>query len=430
MDDWAIVIGVDHYPASASWTLRGAVRDAIDMRDWLLSPQGANIAPDHLTLLLAPDPGAPVGVDFIAATHDNILKAITDLLARSDKRGDRFFFHFSGHGLSVKADLSWKQGILASDFSLTTPNKSLTVTSLFELFQRTSFKHQFFVVDACRNIPLDGIRLSDFPYSLDPVIPAPPQFVMFATQPGVVALEVGFPGDESGAFTSALLKGLNGEGAAKTWDDESGEYVVRWNELFSAVLEEVRNRKLRVEAAGDGPLIQEPRQYGERGNENPELGRFQDASVPDEELRIDLAPNPKVLPVASVRINSLGGLTKDVSAPITALPIVARLRPRTYGVNGVAAGYRPLNTRSVRLYAPSTVKLEFQEDPPGVPAPAPAPAPPAPVAPMNAQLKGGLSVAAGESVAVLQVANEAGTIVATGRGRLVLTDLPGSTRCD
>ena len=134
MSDWAIVIGVDRYAASASWTLRGAVRDAVAMREWLLSSDGVNVAPDHLTLLLAPVPGLNPLVDFIPATHDNILKAITDLLNKSNKQGDRFFFHFSGHGLSIKDNLSWKQGILASDFSLTTSHKSLTVTSLSNCF--------------------------------------------------------------------------------------------------------------------------------------------------------------------------------------------------------------------------------------------------------------------------------------------------------
>jgi hypothetical protein len=309
MDDWAIVIGVDHYPASASWTLHGAVRDALSMRDWLLSPRGANVAPENLTLLLGPDPDAPAPtVDFTAATHDNIVNAINGLLAKSKKSGARLFFYYSGHGLSVNADLSLKQGILASDFSRITSHKSLTVTSLFELFQSTSFRQQFFVIDACRNIPLGRIRLADFPYVPEPVVPAFPQFVMFATQPGVEALEVGFPGDESGAFTNALLNGLNGQGAAKAWDDDSGEYVVRWNEVFSAVLEDVRSRKLHVDAAGGGPIIQEPRQYGERGNENPELARFPDASVPDEELLIDLSPSPSVLPVASVSVNGLAGV--------------------------------------------------------------------------------------------------------------------------
>ena len=421
MSDWAIVIGVDHYPASASWTLRGAVRDAVAMREWLLSANGAHVAPDHLTLLLAPVPGLSPPVDFIPATHDNILKAITDLFDSSNKQGDRFFFHFSGHGLSIKDNLSWKQGILASDFSLTTSHKSVTVTSLFELFQRTSFQQQFFVIDACRNIPLDRIRLSDFPYGFDPVFPTCPQFVMFATQPGVEAKEVGHPGDETGAFTDALLRGLKGEGAAKTWDDDSGSYVVRWNELFSAVVDDVRNRKLQVNANGNGPLIQEPRQYGERGNENPELARLQDASVPDEELFIDLAPSPKVLPVASITINALTGLAKDIRAPIESVPIVARLRPRTYGLNGVATGYAPTK-KSVRLYAPARVKLDFQEDPPG--ARAIAPVAPGPIAPMNRLMKGDLDVSAQESVALLQVANEAGTIIAAGRGQLVLRDLP------
>ena len=234
MNNWAIVIGVNHYPARDEWTLHGAVRDALAMRDWLLLRSGGNIAPEKLTLLLAPSPGDPdPGVEFVPATNDNIINSINELLDSSSMRGDRFYFYFSGHGLSVNIDLSTKQGILAGDFDVKASHHSLTVKSLFELFQSTHFSEQFFIIDACPNIPLDKIRLGEFPNVPEPVIPSPPQFVMFATQPGVKAMETGNYGNESGAFTSALLEGLKGEGAAKAWDDDTGDYVVRWNELLA-----------------------------------------------------------------------------------------------------------------------------------------------------------------------------------------------------
>ena len=453
--NWAIVIGVDHYPASEDWTLHGAVRDALGMREWLLSRDGGNVDPQNMFLLLSPIPSASQpNVQFTPASRDNIVATINALLKKSEKKGDRLFFHFSGHGLSVNLDLSDKQGILASDFSLEDSTRSLTVKSVFELFQSTHFKEQFFTIDACRNIPVSRKRLGEFPHIEERVIPTPPQFVMFATQPNVEAKEIGLPGNESGAFTSALLKGLKGEGDAKAWDFDSGEYVVRWNELFSAVLEDVKSRKLRIDAEGGGPLVQEPRQYGERGDQNPELGRFRDASVPDVNLSLDLEPNPDVLPLASITITELGGVATQVPPPISRLPIVAPLRPKTYGVSAWADGYKPVR-KSIRLYKATSVKLEFQKGQPAFPQTGslgmirpdmPFPtgtfgyqeqASESPAMPHSMQeggiptaqssgvtQLGGLEVRSQDSLALLQITNEVGTVVASGRGTVARSDLP------
>lgn len=469
MNNWAIVIGVDYYPANEAWTLQGAVRDALAMRDWLLNPNGGNVAFQNLRLLLSPCPDAPApSLKFIEATQTKIEDAINDLLTQSRSCGDRVFLYFSGHGLSVDINLTVEQGILASDFSLKTSTRSMTVKSLFDLFQGTNFKQQYFIIDACRNIPVDRIRLGQFPYIPPPVIPSLPQFVMFATQPCVKAMQVGYPGNESGAFTSALLNGLKGKGSAKSWDNNAGEYVVRWNELFSAVFKEVKSRKLEVNFGE--PLIQEPRQYGERGDENPELGRFPDASIPDEVLQIDLEPNPTVLPIACIKINTFSGTAHVEGPPISKLPIVVKLRPRIYGINGSAAGFKPIIAKEVRLYNQARVKLEFEANPPGPPPTGPIPlgepaipssnvippASPIPLGepailplnatppdvytfvphqrsepplltsavPFNKTLRGGLQVLACESLALLQVANEAGTILKTARGQITLNDLP------
>lgn len=470
MNNWAIAIGVDYYPADEAWTLQGAVRDALAMRDWLLNPNGGNVLPQNLTLLLSPSPSAPaLSVQFTPATYVSIVSAINDLLNKSHGIGDRVFLYFSGHGLSISDDFTVQQGILASDFGLEISTFSLTVKSLFDLFQRTHFEQQYFFIDACRNIPVKGKRLGEFPNNnnRDPIIPPPPQFVMYATQPCVQAMEVGYPGDESGAFTSALLNGLKGKGAAKSWDSDAGEYVVRWNELFSAVFKEVKSRKLEVNFGK--PLIQEPRQYGEHGDENPELGRFPDVSIPDEVLQIDLEPNPTVLPIARIKIDTFSGTAHVEEPPISKLPIVVRLRPRIYGINGSAAGFKPIKTKEVRLYNQARVKLEFEANLPGTPPAGPIPlgepalpplnvtpptgpiplGEPAPplnatppdvytfvphqrsephsltsAVPFNKTLRGGLQVFACESLVLLQVANEAGIILKTARGRITLNDLP------
>ena len=94
---------------------------------------------------------------------------------------------------------------------------------------------------------------------------------MYATSPGVTANEIQQAGNERGAFTEALLDGLRGEGDAKVWDDVGQrEYVVTWDSLFRYVEAQVARKRL---AAGSR-LIQVPRQSGEHGSENPELGRL------------------------------------------------------------------------------------------------------------------------------------------------------------
>lgn len=49
MATWAIVVGINEYPAAASQRpLAGAVSDAIDFADWALDPTGGGVTPDRL----------------------------------------------------------------------------------------------------------------------------------------------------------------------------------------------------------------------------------------------------------------------------------------------------------------------------------------------------------------------------------------------
>ena len=53
---WAIVVGIDRYWSDAA-SLRGAVRDALRMREWLLDPAGGGVDADKVVLLLSPRSG-------------------------------------------------------------------------------------------------------------------------------------------------------------------------------------------------------------------------------------------------------------------------------------------------------------------------------------------------------------------------------------
>lgn len=431
MANWAIVIGVDKYWQPAA-CLRGAVNDALKMRTWLLDPNGGNVPPANLTLLLAPDQTEPpADVIWTPATSDNIVVAIEELLDRSASQGERLYLHFSGHGLTARIGGANLSGIVATDFTNKLTDKTLTLWSLFELFQATKFKEQFFFVDACRNIPFaTEKRLRDYPNPRKPVPPVSPQFIMYATMPGLLAVEIRAPGNEHGAFTNALLAGLSGTGNAKRWDDQLARYVVRWNSLFQYVEQQVAQRELAASKLSDPPQIQIPRQYGERGTENPVLGAFPTAKFAQENLDVDLVPSA-VQGIADVAINDLAGRVDQKTAPLPSLPLRFTLPPGTYGVTASASGYvsRRRHT-TVDLYGAESVKIELDPVRPPTAGPpptdplgpdagpqatrgldaveadhkAPAPSPPS------------LGVSCADLLAQIEVADVSGGIINRGRG--------------
>src|SRR5262249_36327959 len=155
---------------------------------------------------------------------DSLILAMEELLRRA---GENFYFYFAGHGLTSRMDFSNENGIVLDDFTDRLTTKSLTVRSIIEGFQAADFRQQFFFIDACVNIPWEReFRLGEYPNPRSPRTPPPPQFVMYATSPGVKAIEIQEAGNEHGAFTATLLEALAGKGNAKVWDNEMQEYVV------------------------------------------------------------------------------------------------------------------------------------------------------------------------------------------------------------
>jgi uncharacterized caspase-like protein len=102
MQNWAIVIGIDKY-----WTqeacLKGAVRDALKMREWLVRSDGGAVPSRNVYLLLDRDtssPSPPTGVKVLNAKRDSVIDAIEDLLKLSHGQAERLFFYFAGHGIA------------------------------------------------------------------------------------------------------------------------------------------------------------------------------------------------------------------------------------------------------------------------------------------------------------------------------------------
>ena len=313
-DNWALVVGVNDYK-TPEHGLKGAVRDAVQFAEWLV--RVGEVKSRNLFLHLSGTyPGALPVKAAAPADRSAIIDGMERLLARSGSKGDRFFFYFAGHGLSSGMNAELQSAVLPSDFRAVETDRSFTVSSLFGLLAGTEFVEQYFFIDACRNIPFaTSALLGRYPNPRAARTPPSPQFVMFATQPGVKAVEIQQPNDEHGAFTSVLLDGLAGTGGAKVWNDDSGDYGIRWDSLFRHVEAQLRSRQLAVGSTANGPLIQVPQQYGERGGQNPLLASLAESAVIRQRLLVNVSPSG-ALARAKLLVTDLSGLVQTVLPPL------------------------------------------------------------------------------------------------------------------
>jgi Caspase domain len=423
MANWAVVIGINRYWLPQA-CLSGAVKDALEMRKWLLDPNGGNVPKENLTLLLAPREGeAPRNVRSTDATKDNIVKGIADLVQRSGGQGERLFFFYAGHGITARVANSDETTIVGTDFTDILTDNSCTLSSLLEFFETTQFQDQFFFIDACRNIPWKGEIVPGRwtrPQLRDPGLPPVQQFTFYATSPGSEAREA----DERGAFTKLLVNGLKGGGAAKAWSPDGDEgYVVRWDRLVRYVGAEFERLNLPVLGG-----YQRPQEAVTRGaaQQDPVLSRFPPGSFKDLKLTVRLQPGA-VGKSAEVSVI-------DEYEPVTVEPVrrgdalVFSLAPKTYGVMARADAHAPTKIRPpVDLYVPLAVTLQLEPVAPAAAAPAPAAPPPAaapaPAAPRRTRRAArarapadpaSLTVGCGDAFAPIEIADATGKVLVVG----------------
>jgi Caspase domain len=405
-------------------SLKGAVGDALGMREWLLSERGGNVPTDQLTLLLSPRPRhKPKGVVAERATLGNLVEAIDSMLKLSGEEGERLFFFFAGHGLSAVADNREVNALVAEDFTWVQTLNSLTLSSVTEYFETTMFADQFFFIDACRNVPAetsDGEPLIPGrwgrPRKRNPGQPPVQQFILYATSPGLRAVELP---DEGGAFTDALLDGLRGAGSAKVWSPSTGAYDVRWNRLVRYVRAAVRARELPVDAGGDGPVYQVPNDTGTRGvvgRDDPVLASLAAEAAEPVPLTIALSPSDAASR-ASVRVyNELADEVRreQVQQGDT---VSFELPPRTYALRAAAPDYGEVKALPpVELYEPrDPVMLKLTRGQ-SLPREEAAQA----LGETGTAARGSLAVRSDDPLTSVEVLDSAGVVIAVASGRLHL----------
>jgi hypothetical protein len=432
---WALVVGIDRYWSDAA-SLKGAVRDALSAREWLLDPAGGNVPPDNLFLVLAPakespDPGDEV--EWEQGTKANITLAVNNLVQLSGGKGERLFFYYAGHGLTTRVSNRDESALLATDFTEVLTDNSIALRSLWEYFETLQFDDQFFFVDACRNEPPWGDAAFELgrwtlPRSRDPGLPPVQQFILYATSPKLKTVEDReTPGEEHGVFTAALLDGLRGKGAAKAWSWDRRCYEVRWERLVDFV-------KSTMEAAGPrGDEFQIPQDAGSRGvagrDRDPVVVAFPAGAFGPEKLIVSLEPDG-VYKTAQVSVLTGVGEPVESKPELTGTTFTFELPPKTYALRAEAPNYSVGYTQApVELYdsdrPPETIALrpknggdEPEEKFGTVPPPA-AGEKPSP---------GEVKVHVPDPLAIVEVRDNTGAVAATATGSLDVELPPGFYR--
>jgi hypothetical protein len=302
-DDYAIVIGIDTYPLLRP--LHSSRRDASLFAEWLQSPTGGGLPPDHVRLIVSDlaFPAHPLNATPVQTDIDRVL---FDWGAAGRKRiGRRLYFYFAGHGIGTTfRDV----GMLMANASLEMLRSNIGLEPYLEYFHDTVlFDEVIFILDCCRDpVRSEQTRGPAFGgtrgtgAALAPgatAAPAPPaaqveSFVVLAAEYGAEAFAPTDPatGERRGVLTQAVLEALKGTAAA----DATGR-------ITAASLREYVLRRV------------------------PEIGKLPPPDPPDPKLaqqpRIDRLPNRDLvfrtvtdaeLPRVKVRIIAADGLTGDL----------------------------------------------------------------------------------------------------------------------
>ena len=437
---WAIVIGIDEY-GDAGMRLSAAVSDARRFRDWVLAPDGGGVPEGNLRLLLSrrPDDPGPDGA-VAEATKDNIVTAINDLVVAAEgQEAERLYLYFAGHGITARVANRDESALVTPGFDALHTDHSLAFRSIAEYFETTAFADQFLFIDACRNMPWADREFEigrwPVPRRRDPGAQPVQQFILYATSPGRTAAEVGWPGEAEGAFTGTLLEGLAGTGDAKAWSWERSCYEVRWERLASFVHDRMQERaadRPTDVAERDWP-VQIPQDTGARGvagrDRDVPVVSFPSGHFPNLELTVDLEADAKY---ESAEVSVLDAVGEPVvrALGVTGQSQTFRLAPKTYAVRATTTAPEELFgslKAPVELYQgrTETIGLRPRAAPPDGPVVAERVGPEDLAVAGREQPPGTIAVRSPDPLAVAEVRDEAGRIVAVTPAGCDLPARPG-----
>lgn len=220
-EDWAIVVGINHYPGISEGNLQGPVADAAAFSEWLQSAQGGDVPNDHITLIqsvdLSPVPLAEDAKPAIGQIHQAFSRLLdlsnTNRAAKKGQRvGRRLYVYYAGHGFEPAPEQAVLLLANAVEKSILyhVPGRSYP-----DYFYRAGvFDELVLFMDCCRE-SYPKVPIMEPP--LVPITGPNPgngfRFYGFGTKWSRNSWEKPIPqpdGPVHGVFTTALLDGLRG----------------------------------------------------------------------------------------------------------------------------------------------------------------------------------------------------------------------------
>jgi hypothetical protein len=217
--DWAIVVGISHYPAKEFEKLDGPERDADDFHQWVLDPKGGAVPARQVKKFVSSAFKPAVKVSSGKPDADRINRFFVDLediAKRNEKRGlgltvgRRLYVFLSGHGFAPSRK---EAALLAANSSFSRPMLHVPGTAWADLLHEGLwFEEILLFMDCCRNT-LPGA----FPNPPGLKVPRRPdrltkgkRLFAFAAGNGRLARERRFGKETRGVFSKALMAGLRG----------------------------------------------------------------------------------------------------------------------------------------------------------------------------------------------------------------------------
>lgn len=193
--DFALVIGIDHYPHFRS--LSGAATDAERFRDWLCDPHGGCVAPDNVRLLRSRlEPASPL--------QDEIDEQIVELWRRAESvpRARRMYFYFSGHASTTSTD---DVALLLPLWSVARSRLALSVDQYRGELSNGPFEELVCFFDVSRHADARALGLPPTVVHFGHRFAGTRIFLAYATEAGQPAFEAPEDGRWTGVFTQSLL---------------------------------------------------------------------------------------------------------------------------------------------------------------------------------------------------------------------------------
>jgi hypothetical protein len=199
-DDYALVIGIDHYPmwAKGKKSLKGSINDAKDFHAWLASPRGGGLSPDNARLVVSTEkPVSP-----LQQIIDDEFKIIRERSRGKLRR--RFYFYFSGHGHSP-AMSQGRQALCLANWSVEDQGAALQLESYLNASVGClGFEEGIFFLDCCRVREATPLGKSSDLECGDPKLEGKHHVIFYATEHYKPGYEDDTD-DARGFFTRALL---------------------------------------------------------------------------------------------------------------------------------------------------------------------------------------------------------------------------------